>query len=125
MSDLTHDHLDALATRLETSYRRECDQVRDDIADLKSIVRIQNGRIGNAACRGAAVGGATGGGEGMAGGVASSLLIRALLSPRTTSRAALGLTAPVVERALAQMPRAAVYSMLETLQKRHPDQPDK
>jgi len=50
VSDLTHDHLDALATRLETSYRRECDQmrveIRDDIADLKSVVKVQNSRIG-------------------------------------------------------------------------------
>jgi hypothetical protein len=50
MSELTHDHLNALADRLEASYRRECDQMRVDLkgdwADLKDTVKVQNGRIG-------------------------------------------------------------------------------
>jgi hypothetical protein len=64
---------------------------------------------------GASVGGGVGGPKGAGEGLAASLLTRALLSPRTTSRAALGLTNPLIQQALRQMPRAAVYSLLQQI----------
>jgi hypothetical protein len=71
---------------------------------------------------GGVAGGATGGDlEGRArnavGGVSAALLTRALLSPRTTSRAALGLTTPAIQQVLRQMPRASVYALLDGLEK--------
>lgn len=56
---------------------------------------------------------ATGAGE----GVTAAVLTRALLSPRTTSRVALRLTQPAIQQALRQMPRAAVFALLDNLQK--------
>lgn len=50
-------------------------------------------------------------------GIGGALVTRMLLSPRSTSRAALGLSAPAVQQMLRQMPRAAVYAMLDDLQK--------
>lgn len=60
------------------------------------------------------IAGGVGGGdlESAGKGITASLLTRALLSPRTTSRAALALTNDQIEQVLRQMPRAAVYSLL-------------
>lgn len=50
MPDLTHDHLNAVADRLEASYRRECDhmraEIKEDLGDLREVIQQQNGRIG-------------------------------------------------------------------------------
>lgn len=62
---------------------------------------------------GAAVGGAVGGYEGAGQGLTATMLTRALLSPRTTSRAALALTNEQIQQVLQQMPRASVYALLE------------
>lgn len=51
--------------------------------------------------------------EGAGKGIGVALLTRALLSPRSTSRAALGLTTPMIQQTLRQMPRAAVYALLD------------
>lgn len=51
--------------------------------------------------------------RGAGGGIATTLAMRAMLSPRSTSRAALGLTQPAVREALRQLPRAAVYQLLD------------
>lgn len=62
---------------------------------------------------GGIAGGASGGDlESVGKGISASLLTRALLSPRTTSRAALALTNAQVEQILRQMPRASVYALL-------------
>lgn len=66
---------------------------------------------------GAAVGAYGGGAGGAAQGVGAALLMRAVLSPRTTSRAALVLTNKQIQETLRQMPRGAVYALLEELQK--------
>lgn len=62
---------------------------------------------------GATIGGATSGDpKSIGGGVGAAVLTRAMLSPRTTSRVALGLTNPAIQQAIRQMPRAAVYELL-------------
>lgn len=48
-------------------------------------------------------------------GITAAMLTRALLSPRSTSRMALGLTEPAIQQVLQQMPRGAVYSLLQQL----------
>lgn len=73
---------------------------------------------------GAVAGGATGNdtkgiAAGAGTGVTAAVLTRAILSPRTTSRAALGLTNPAIQQALRQMPRASVYALLERLTRTH------
>lgn len=70
---------------------------------------------------GGTVGGATGNdmqsrGQNAASGVGAALLTRALLSPRSTSRGALALTQPEIQQILRQMPRGAVYALMEQLQ---------
>jgi hypothetical protein len=63
---------------------------------------------------GAVAGGATGGDVESAGkGITAAVVTRALLSPRTTSRAALALTNEQIKQGLRQMPRAAVYQLLD------------
>lgn len=65
---------------------------------------------------GGVAGGASGGdAEGVAKGIGAAVLTRALLSPRTTSRAALALSASEIQQALRQMPRASVYALLDQL----------
>lgn len=62
---------------------------------------------------GATVGGLRGGdAKGVGEGVGTALVIRALLSPRTTSRAGLALTNEQIQQAIRQMPRAAIYALL-------------
>jgi hypothetical protein len=63
--------------------------------------------------------------EGAGAGITAAVLTRALLSPRSTSRAALGLTEPAIQEALRQMPRASVYALLDDLQQGSHDQGDK
>lgn len=59
MSEITHDHLERLATRIEASVRREVDQLRSEVAkDIRSVhARVselrdkqeeQNGKVGKA-----------------------------------------------------------------------------
>ena len=65
---------------------------------------------------GAVAGGAASGDiEGAGKGITTAVVSRALLSPRTTSRAALGLTNAQLQQALRQMPRSAVYALLAQL----------
>ena len=73
---------------------------------------------------GGVAGGASDGGSlgGVGQGVSVALLTRALLSPRTTSRAALGLTDPAIQQVMRQMPRASVYALLERLEKERENQ---
>lgn len=73
---------------------------------------------------GATVGAYGGGLEGAAHGVGTAVLTRALLSPRTTSRMALGLTDAKIQQALRQMPRGAVYALMEALQEERQNQGD-
>lgn len=71
---------------------------------------------------GAAVGAYGGGAEGAAKGVGVTMLTRALLSPRTTSRAALTLSHDAIQQAVRQMPRGAVYALMEQLEQQHQQQ---
>src|SRR4051812_8704982 len=59
MADVTHDHLTALAERIERSVRRDIDQLRTDVKDdvrgvharvseLRDAVQRQNGRVATA-----------------------------------------------------------------------------
>jgi hypothetical protein len=51
--------------------------------------------------------------EGAGRGITAAMLLRALLSPRSTSRMALGLTEPAIQQVIRQMPRGAVYALLD------------
>lgn len=102
-------------------------RTRGLIGVTKAVRRAETRRLPLAAELAAPiVGGIAGGASGSgldgratnaASGVSAAVLTRALLSPRTTSRAALGLTTPAIQQVLRQMPRAAVAALMEKLQK--------
>jgi outer membrane lipoprotein SlyB len=89
------------------------------IGATKAIRRAEARRLPLVAELAAPIAGGVAGGlqggdaEGVGKGVGVALLTRALLSPRTTSRAALTLTQEQVQQVLRQMPRGAVYTLLE------------
>lgn len=89
------------------------------IGATKAIRRAEARRLPLVAELAAPIAGGVAGGlqggdaEGVGKGVGVALLTRALLSPRTTSRAALTLTQEQIQQVLRQMPRGAVYTLLE------------
>jgi hypothetical protein len=86
---------------------------RAEVRRLPLVAEVAAPAVGGAVAAASGQDAKTRAGEGIGG----ALLTRMLLSPRSTSRAALSLTAPAIQQALRQMPRAAVYAMLDDLQK--------
>jgi hypothetical protein len=86
---------------------------RAEVRRLPLVAEVAAPAVGGAVAAASGQDAKTRAGEGVGG----ALLTRMLLSPRSTSRAALSLTAPAIQQALRQMPRAAVYAMLDDLQK--------